>query len=108
MELGQHGTGSDNDCTIAYPVQTYHKLDLNNISFLSIYMRHTFENVCKNNELELKIIFLSKYMRYAFEMLMVKGQCIMSWPLHINSLAPGRFERNLRKVIFKLILMIAG
>ena len=25
-----------------------------------------------------------------------------------NSLAPGRFERNLRKVIFKLILMIGG
>ena len=27
---------------------------------------------------------------------------------YINSLAPGRFERNLRKVIFKLILMIGG
>ena len=26
----------------------------------------------------------------------------------INSLAPGRFERSLRKVIFKLILMIGG
>ena len=26
----------------------------------------------------------------------------------VNSLAPGRFERNLRKVIFKLILMIRG
>ena len=28
--------------------------------------------------------------------------------LQVNSLAPGRFERNLRKVIFKLILMIVG
>ena len=33
------------------------------------------------------------------------------WPLafmEFNSLAPGRFKRNLRKVIFKLILMIGG
>ena len=28
--------------------------------------------------------------------------------LAVNSLAPERFERNLRKVIFKLILMIGG
>ena len=30
------------------------------------------------------------------------------WWTLFNSLAPGRFERNLRKVIFKLILMIGG
>ena len=28
--------------------------------------------------------------------------------ISLNSLAPGRFERNLRKVLFKLILMIGG
>ena len=28
--------------------------------------------------------------------------------ISINSMTPGRFERNLRKVIFKLILMIGG
>ena len=30
----------------------------------------------------------------------------LSYPLEINSLAPGRFQRNLRKVIFQLISVI--
>ena len=34
--------------------------------------------------------------------------CIYASPQSVDLLAPGRFERNLRKVIFKLILMIGG
>ena len=43
-------------------------------------------------------------------MLVLKNRFLMKnhWECILNSLAPGRFQRNCRKVIFQLILMIGG
>ena len=52
-----------------------------------------------------------KYIQWPFRYTIMVGygwETSWSWQHWFNSLAPGRFQRNFRKVIFQLILVIDG
>ena len=59
---------------------------------------------------ENKIIFAFPVISRTEMMLVLKNRFLMKnhWECILNSLAAGRFQRNYRKVIFQLILVIDG